>query len=140
MEDPHSLLPWGPLSILCIVVEPQPTRQSDGQRRETYAAGKCNQVVEDGDGFGEDESDRCEEDDGAEPSTPVDKAIALEVWAISENAHEAVFRGDVKIQASRHDEPYEPYAIGNLFDGTTGALLSIVRSSLQSHSFIDLRE
>lgn len=79
MHPEHDPLSSTTLTVLPVVINPQPSGKCNGQRGETNTAGKGQQVLEDGDRFCEDEGNDCETEGAGEPGDPVDHGVRLEV-------------------------------------------------------------
>ena len=120
-----------------VVVDPQPAGERDGDGGEADAACEGQEVVEDWDGFGEDEllgvsgwtwprvkgwwkgcayRDTSQTERQPQPRSPVHKRVLLQVMRIAQKAHEAVLSRDVEVQASRDHETNETDAVRDHLD------------------------
>jgi hypothetical protein len=104
-------LPYGSVPIMLEVTQPQEPRKGNTYRRETNRPGECEQVVEDGDGFGEYEGDSPQAESAPQPCSPVNYGILLKVASVTQDSDEQVLRCHVKIQAGGDDEPNESDSI-----------------------------
>jgi len=93
------------------VTQPQEPRKGNTYGRETNRPGECEQVVEDGDGFGEDEGDSPQAESASQPCSPVNYGILLKVASVTQDSDEQVLRCHVKIQAGGDDESNESDSI-----------------------------
>lgn len=100
----NQLLEHAARPVLGMVVQPQPARQHDGERREADGAGERDQEGEDGDGLGEHKGHGAEADGAAQPGAPMHERVLLQVCAVAEDAHEAVLCGDVQVETARDHE------------------------------------
>lgn len=87
-----------------MIVEPQPTRQAQSQRRKTKTASQSKNVVEDRNARCDQESDDCETDRAAHPGSPVDDAVLLKVLGVSQYADKDVLGSNVDVQRSTDTE------------------------------------
>jgi len=98
VESVLGLLPQISLVMVGMVVQPQPARQCDSQRSKANRSRQRNQVVEDGNSLGENKSDGCKYSNRAEPCSPVNNSIGLQMIRIAKNANEAVLGRNVEVE------------------------------------------
>lgn len=153
MHHPRELLQEGALAPVVEVVQPEDWGKDDAQRREADGPHQREQVVEDGNGFVDDEGDRSQaksettksrrhkcqsksilsfllwESRGrgvcnSQPNGPVYNAVGLQVHRVSKESNEDVFCCNVKVDNRASKQSGQGNAICNHLDGLSGAAQS----------------
>ena len=73
----YRFLPSRSRSISLEIVHPQQSREDQAERRKAQGSGETEEVVQDGDCFGDDEAEGPQDHIGAEPGCPVDDGVLL---------------------------------------------------------------
>ncbi|KAG9526905.1 amino acid transporter, partial [Aureobasidium melanogenum] len=124
MHPEHDLLSSTAPAILPVIIDPEPSGESNGKRGKANAAGKRQQVLEDGNCFREDERDYCETESARQPGDPVDYGVGLQVLRVAKDTDEDVFCGNVKVETSADDQTGQSDTVADHLDGLTRTLAS----------------
>jgi hypothetical protein len=103
MHPKHNFLPKMTLTIIHMIMHPQPSRQRNRQRSKANTSGEGKQIFENRHCFSEDKGNDAQAESAGEPGYPVDEGVGLEVLGVAEQAHEDVFGGDVEVEACADD-------------------------------------
>lgn len=102
-------------------VEEQADGNDDDERWHQEGTDETDQVTEEGNGAGDDEADNDDDEHVAEPDTPVDHGVALEVAGVPEHPDEHVLGRKVSLEEAREEECWERETVGDLGDQRTSA-------------------
>ena len=104
------------LSMHTIVVHPQQSREDETKWREAQRSSQAQEVVQDGHCFSYDKAQYAENEVNAQPRTPVDDRILLQMARVSKEAHEDVFGCDVLVDTNPDNKTGEGDAIADFLE------------------------
>ena len=100
MQEVNDLLGQCPFAVVPIAVQPQKARETHGKRRKADRTNQGNEIVEDGNGFSEDERYSAKHDRAAHPSSPVNDCVGLKMAGFAQNPNENVFGRNLSVTTS----------------------------------------
>jgi hypothetical protein len=123
-----------------MVVNPQPPRQPQRQRRKRNTARQRQQVVENRHPGGNQETDNRHDGHAPKPRPPMHRGIRLQMPRLPQHADKDILRAHMHKQRTTDTQPHEPNSIRDLLHHGAGAAQRGGRNPLAAVPVHDERE
>ena len=121
VEPVKGSLPQGAHSVFTMVINPKICRQYNRKRRKAYSTSNGSHPTENGDALREDKCDSSKPPYSAQPSSPVNEGVGLEMLRFAQNFDEDKFGTEMQVDSTRNDQANKSNSIGDFLDGSAGA-------------------